>query len=106
MRLLNQARRIIIVLNCNFINFGEATKTSDLVNTAEAFNTVPTVSFLGIYYFLEIQKTYFFCLFNALLGRVQIQQATYQERFARTRLLSQDSRQDFDSYVHISIGIY
>ena len=42
MRLLNQARRIIIVLNCNFINCGEATKTSQVVNTAEAFNIVPT----------------------------------------------------------------
>ena len=43
MRLLNQARRIIIVLNCNFVNCSEATKSSEVVNTAEAFNTVPTV---------------------------------------------------------------
>ena len=43
MRLLNQERRIIIVLNCNFVSCSEATKSSEVVNTAEAFNTVPTV---------------------------------------------------------------
>ena len=44
MRLLNQERRIIIVLNCNFVSCSEATKSSEVVNTAEAFDTVPTVS--------------------------------------------------------------
>ena len=43
MRLLNQERRIIIILNCNFVSCSEATKSSEVVNTAEAFNTVPTV---------------------------------------------------------------
>ena len=43
MRLLNQERRIIIVLNCNFVSCSEATISSEVVNTAEAFNTVPTV---------------------------------------------------------------
>ena len=43
MRLLNQARLIIIVLNCNFINCSEATKSSEVVNTAEALNTAATV---------------------------------------------------------------
>ena len=49
MRLLNQARRIILVLNCNFVNCSEATKSSEVVNTAEAFNTVPTVTAITIY---------------------------------------------------------
>ena len=43
MRLLNQERSIIIVLNCNFVSCSEATKSSEVVITAEAFNTVPTV---------------------------------------------------------------
>ena len=44
MRLLNQARRIIIVLNCNFVNCSEATKSSEVVNPSEALNTAATVS--------------------------------------------------------------
>ena len=43
MRLLNQARRIIIVLNCNFVNCSEATKSSEVVNPSEALNTAATV---------------------------------------------------------------
>ena len=43
MRLLNQERHIIIVLNYNFVSCSEATKSSEVVNTAEEFNTVPTV---------------------------------------------------------------
>ena len=42
MRLLNQARRIIIVLNCNFVNCSEATKSSEVVNPSEALNTAAT----------------------------------------------------------------
>ena len=44
MRLLNQARRIIIVLNCNFVNCSEATKSSEVVNPSEALNTAAKVS--------------------------------------------------------------
>ena len=44
MRLLNQERRIIIVLNCNFVSCSEATKSSEVVNTAEALNTAATVA--------------------------------------------------------------
>ena len=43
MRLLNQARHIIIVLNCNFVNCSEATKSSEVVNPSEALNTAATV---------------------------------------------------------------
>ena len=50
MRLLNQERRIIIVLNCNFVSCSEATKSSEVVNTAEAFNTVPTEKIIVIFY--------------------------------------------------------
>ena len=47
MRLLNQARLIIIVLNCNFVNCSEATKSSEVVNPSEALNTAATVHLEG-----------------------------------------------------------